>query len=165
MNPYVELDAKACDVALRETENFVQELHFPVNKFLLSGEPERMQEVVKVMQDRFGSRLNVFRSDPYYVEILPKFVDKGVAVDKLIKHLDVKKDKVICVGDSYNDLPMLRLAGFGVAMGNAQDEVKEAADYVTESNDENGVARVIEKFMTEKDDREDKENVDLDIKD
>ncbi len=149
LNSYVEVDAKACDVTLRESDRFVQELSFPVNKFLLSGEPERMKEVVKLMQEKFGSRLNVFRSDPYYVEILPKFVDKGVAVEKLIKRLDVKKDRTICVGDSYNDLSMLRLAGLGVAMGNAQSEVKEAADYVTGSNDEDGVAKVIEKFMTE----------------
>jgi len=150
VNSYVEVDARACDVTLRESDQFVQELTFPVNKFLLSGEPERMKAVVKVMQEKFGSRLNVFRSDPYYVEILPKFVDKGVAVDKLIKCLDVKKDRTICVGDSYNDLSMLRLAGLGVAMGNAQSEVKDAADYVTASNDEDGVAKVIEKFMTEK---------------
>ena len=149
VNSYVEVDARACDVTLRESDRFLQELTFPVNKFLLSGEPERMEEVVKLMQDKFGSRLNVFRSDPYYVEILPKFVDKGVAVEKLIKRLDVKKDRTICVGDSYNDLSMLRLAGLGVAMGNAQGEVKEAADYVTGSNDEDGVVKVIEKFMTE----------------
>ena len=84
------------------------------------------------------------------MELLPKFVDKGIAVDKLIKHLDVKKDKVICVGDSHNDLLMLRQAGLGVAMGNAQAEVKEAADFITGSNDEDGILKVIQKFMTEK---------------
>ena len=109
-----------------------------------------MKEVEQIMKEKFADRLNVFRSDPYYVEILPKFVDKGVAVDKLIKHLDVKKAKVICVGDSYNDLPMLRCAGLGVAMENAQSEVKESADYITSSNDEDGVAKLIEKFMAPK---------------
>ena len=67
-----------------------------------------------------------------------------------MKHLDVKKDKVICVGDSYNDLPMFRLAGLGVAMENAQTEIKEAADFITGSNDEDGIVKVIEKFMTPK---------------
>ena len=109
-----------------------------------------MKEVEKTMQGRFGSRLNVFRSDPHYVELLPKFVDKGIAVEKLMKHLDVKKDKVICVGDSYNDLPMFRQAGLGVAMENAQTEVKEAADFITGSNDEDGIVKVISKFMTPK---------------
>lgn len=155
VDQYIEADAKACEVTIRETEHFVQEINFPINKFLLTGEPEYMREVEKKMQDKFGDRLNVFRSDPYYVELLPKFVDKGVAVEKLIKHLDIKKDKVICIGDSYNDLPMLRRAGLGVAMGNAQKEVKEAADFITDSNDEDGIVKVIRKFMTEK--KEDKE--------
>lgn len=148
INVYIENDAKACNVTLRETNNFVREVNFAVNKYLLVGEPERMLEVEKQMKERFGSQLNIFRSDPYYVEVLPKFVDKGTAVEKLMKHLDVRKEKVICIGDSYNDLPMLRKAGLGVAMGNAQEEVKEAADLVTAGNDEDGVAEVIRKYMT-----------------
>ena len=53
----------------------------------------------------------------------------------------------MCVGDSNNDLPMLRYAGMGVAMGNASDRIKEQADYVTDSNDDDGIVKVIEKFM------------------
>ena len=145
---YIEADAKACDISIREADDFVKAVNFPINKFLLTGDPEYMKEVEQRMQEKFGGTLNVFRSDPYYVELLPKFVDKGVAVEKLMKHLDLKKDKVICVGDSYNDLPMLRSAGMGVAMGNAQEAVKEAADYITDSNDEDGIVKIIEKFMT-----------------
>ena len=150
INQFVEADAKACEVTIREVDDFIKAIDFPINKFLLTGEPEYMKEVEKIMQNKFGSQMSVFRSDPYYVELLPKFVDKGVAVEKLIRHLDIKKDKVICVGDSYNDLPMLRQAGLGVAMGNAQPEVKEAADYITDTNDADGVAKVVQKFMTEK---------------
>jgi hypothetical protein len=149
VDKYIQADAAACDISIREPRDFVKALDFPVNKFLLSGEPEHMKQVEQQMKDRFGDKLNVFRSDPYYVEILPKFVDKAVAVDKLMKHLEIKKDKVICVGDSFNDLSMLRYAGKGVAMGNAQKEVKEAADYITSSNDEDGIVEVIRKFMTE----------------
>lgn len=148
VDAYIEADAKACDITIREVNDLVRAINFPVNKLLLSGEPEKMKQVEKHLCEKFGDRLNVFRSDPYYVEILPKFVDKAVAVDKLMKFLDISKDKVICVGDSFNDLPMLRYAGKGVAMGNAQEEVKEAADYVTASNDEDGIVEVIRKFMT-----------------
>lgn len=148
VNDYIVADAKACDVTLRESERFLKELDFPVNKFLLSGNPERMEEVEKGLQEKFGGRLNVFRSDPYYVEVLPRYTDKGTAVSKLVQHLDIRKDKVICAGDSYNDLPMLRYAGLGVAMGNAQTQVKEAADYVTDTNDEDGIVKIIQKYMT-----------------
>jgi len=156
VNRYLEADARTCDVAVRETDHFVKDLTFPVNKFLLTGEPDYMREVEKTMQEKFGDRLSVFRSDPHYVELLPKFVDKGVAVEKLMKQLDVKKERVICVGDSYNDLPMLRRAGLGVAMGNAQKEVKEEADFITGSNDEDGIVMVIQKFMTEKEEKKEK---------
>lgn len=149
VNHYVEADAKACDVTIRQTDHFVKTIDFSFNKFFLAGEPEQMIEVEKIMKKKFGDRLNVFRSDPYYVELLPKYIDKGVAVEKLVKHLDIPRDRVICVGDSYNDLPMLRYAGMGVAMGNAQTEVKEQADYVTGANDEDGIVTIIRKFMTE----------------
>lgn len=152
---YVREDAAACQVSIRETDDFFRAIHGPVNKIFVSGEPERMKEVERVLQERFGSQLNVFRSDPYYVELLPKYIDKGVAVDKLAKHLDIAKNKVMCVGDSNNDLPMLRYAGMGVAMGNASKEIQEQADYVTGTNDEDGIVTLIEKFMTEKDEEAD----------
>ncbi len=158
VNEYIEADAKACEVSIREVGDFVKAVDFPFNKFLLSGDPEHMIEVEKHMEKRFGDRLNVFRSDPFYVELLPKYIDKGVAVEKLVKHLDLQKNKVICVGDSYNDMPMLRYAGLGVAMGNAQKEVKEMADYVTLSNDEDGIVDIIEKFMTPKPDEKEAED-------
>jgi len=150
LNEYIKADAMACDVTINEAHDFVKAVNFPFNKFLLSGTPAYMAEVEKIMDKEFGDRLNVFRSDPFYVELLPRYVDKGVAVEKLVKHLEIPREKVICIGDSYNDMPMLRFAGMGVAMGNAQQEVKEMADYVTLSNDEDGIVNVIDKFMTPK---------------
>lgn len=151
LNEYIKADAMACDVTINEAHDFVKAINFPFNKFLLSGAPAYMAEVEKMMDKEFGDRMNVFRSDPFYVELLPRYVDKGVAVEKLVKHLEIPREKVICIGDSYNDMPMLRFAGMGVAMGNAQKEVKEMADYVTASNDEDGIVNVIDKFMTPKD--------------
>ncbi len=155
LNEYIKIDAEACNVTINEVSDCVKAINFPFNKFLLSGKPEHMAEVEKIMAKEFGDRLNVFRSDPFYVELLPRYVDKGVAVEKLVKHLDIQREKVICIGDSYNDLPMLRFAGMGVAMGNAQQEVKEIADYVTASNDEDGIVNVIDKFMTPKPEEKD----------
>ena len=154
VDDYLRMDADASDITIRESKDFVKDITFPVNKLLLSGAPEKMKEVENSMKEKFGDRLKVFRSDACFVELLPKFVDKSVAVDKLMKYLDIRRDKVICAGDSHNDLPMLHYAGMGVAMGNAQTEVQEAADYVTASNDEDGIVRIIEKFMTEKKEEE-----------
>lgn len=147
VNKYVELDAVACDVTVREVNDFVKSVNFGFNKILLSGEPDNMKTVEKHMAEMFGDKVNVFRSDPHFVELLPKYVDKGVAAEKLMRYLDINREKVICIGDSMNDMPMLRYAGMGVAMGNAQEKIKQSADYVTLSNNEDGVANVIEKFM------------------
>ena len=147
VNKYVELDAVACDVTVREVNDFVKSVNFGFNKILLSGEPDNMKTVEKHMAEMFGDKVNVFRSDPHFVELFPKYVDKGVAAEKLMRYLDINREKVICIGDSMNDMPMLRYAGMGVAMGNAQEKIKQSADYVTLSNNEDGVANVIEKFM------------------
>ncbi len=149
-NEYLSQHASMSEVTLRETNDFVKEISFTVNKLVLSGEPEQMSIVEKAMAQRFSDRLIVLRTDPHFVELLPKYTDKGTAVEKLVKYLDIPRTKVICVGDSFNDMPMLKYAGLGVAMGNAQTELKEMADFVTDSNDDDGIVKVIDKFMTEK---------------
>ena len=69
---------------------------------------------------------------------------------KLLKHLELERSQMICCGDGFNDLSMIKYAGLGVAMANAKDTVKEAADYITTSCDEDGIAKVIYKFMLDK---------------
>lgn len=81
------------------------------------------------------------------VEIMNKGVAKGVAVKNLAESLGVKREEIICFGDNENDISMLEYAGLGIAMGNSENLVKERADYVTLTNDENGVAAALEKFV------------------
>ena len=82
-------------------------------------------------------------SKPYFLEFMNKEVDKGASLTRLANILGVKIEEVIAIGDSYNDLTMIKAAGLGVAMGNAVDAVKEIANLITTSNEENGVAKVI----------------------
>ena len=81
------------------------------------------------------------------MEFLDKSVNKGAGVSAVTKQLGLNREEVICVGDAGNDLDMIRYAGLGVAMGNAFEEIKAEADYITHTNEEDGVAYVIEKFM------------------
>lgn len=81
------------------------------------------------------------------IEIMSKGVNKGTAVENLAKYLNVKQDEVITFGDNYNDLAMIKYAGMGVAMGNAEDIVKENASYITCKNHENGVAKALEELL------------------
>ena len=78
---------------------------------------------------------------------MPQNIDKAYSLGKLLKHLGLDRSQMIACGDGFNDLSMIKYAGLGVAMANAKEEVKEAADYITLSNDEDGIAHVIDKFM------------------
>jgi hypothetical protein len=78
---------------------------------------------------------------------MPKNVDKAFSLAKLLEYMGLTRKQMICCGDGYNDVSMMRYAGLGVAMANAQLEVKKEADYITASNDEDGIAQVIEKFI------------------
>lgn len=90
--------------------------------------------------------LNVYPSKPTYLEIMPKQASKTSAINVLRKKFNVEQSEIIAVGDNYNDMDMIEYAGSGIAMGNAPEEVKRCADFVTLSNDEDGVAEVIKKF-------------------
>lgn len=82
-------------------------------------------------------------------EVMNKGVSKGNAVKILADYYGITSEQVICIGDSENDLSMIKFAGLGVAMSNGDDEVKKAAQYITDSNNFDGVAKIIEKFVLE----------------
>lgn len=116
-------------------------------KCLITGEAEKLAELEKIAAKEFEGELSVYRSEPYFLEILPLGIDKAHAIDILAAHLGISKNEVIACGDGFNDLSMIRHAGLGVAMSNAQPVVKESADYVTDSCDEDGLVPVIERFL------------------
>ncbi len=86
-------------------------------------------------------------SEPGYLEFIDARVSKAEGLKKAAEYLNVRREEVMALGDSYNDTDMLRWAGLGVAMANAEEEVKAAADHITASNEEDGVARAIETFV------------------
>ena len=126
-------------------ENLLEELKYPVPKFLLTDETRDLEQAEQNMKEQIKC-VNVFRSEPYYLELVPKDLDKGKALIKLCEYLKIDASKTLACGDGYNDIPLIKSAGIGVAMGNAQPPVKAAADFITLSNDEDGVAYAIEKF-------------------
>lgn len=93
------------------------------------------------------NRFTVLRPSSNTLEILSKGVTKGTGIQLIAEKLGIDKDEVICIGDSGNDIDMINFAGLGVAMGNATTQIKETADFVTLSNEEDGVAHVINKFI------------------
>ena len=147
MNEYSELEGKINGIPLIEKADFVEFVNYPVNKFLLTGEPEKILHAQDVMREQFGWDLNIFRSEPFFLEMMPQSIDKAYSLEKLLEHIGMTREQMICCGDGFNDKSMIHFAGLGVAMANAQPEVKEVADYITLSNDEDGIVKVIEEFM------------------
>lgn len=92
-------------------------------------------------------KYTVVKTTPFTLEILSRGCNKGTGVEIVAEKLGIKREETICIGDSGNDRHMIEYAGLGVAMGNAFPEIKEIADYVTLTNEEHGVAHVIEKFI------------------
>jgi Cof subfamily protein (haloacid dehalogenase superfamily) len=110
-------------------------------------DPARTPGALALFTDALGSDAYVTRSNPEFVEILNARVDKGAALRLVAGRLGVAMENVIAIGDSYNDLPLLRAAGFSVAMGSAPDELKALADAVVGDVEHDGVAEAIERFV------------------
>lgn len=116
-------------------------------KVMFIDEPEVLERAISKLPEWVKEKYSVLRSAPYFLEFLDPKVNKGFGVDAVVKTLGLEQKQVICVGDAGNDLAMIEYAQLGVAMENATAELKAAADYVTLSNNQDGVAHVIEKFM------------------
>lgn len=131
----------------RQVENFVRDVPRNLPKCLIVGEPEEIKALEPIARERFKGVADVFQSDPSFLEIVPAGINKGVALARLLERMDYDRSELIAVGDSYNDLEMIQFAGLGVAMGNAREAVKSCADYVTKSNNEDGIAHLLSKYV------------------
>lgn len=145
---YVEHEAFINKMPVVEYDDFKKQVEFPINKCLIVGPPAPLHQLELKLADMLSGRLSVYRSAEYFLECVPLGIEKSQSIAKLIATLGIRREEVVAVGDGYNDMGMIEYAGLGVAMANANDDVKAAADYVTSSNEEDGVAEVIEKFFT-----------------
>lgn len=150
VDEYMELEARINGIELKQVGSFKDVVKFPVNKCLMTGRPEKMAELETVLKEKYAGSLNIFRSEPFFLELMPKGIDKASVLKNFLPFLGITREEVICCGDGYNDKTMIEFAGLGVAMANARTEVLEVADYITASNDEDGVAEVIEKYILKK---------------
>src|SRR5690554_7418493 len=115
------------------------------NKVLCMGNPEEIQKISSRLVELL-KEVVCHHSKPAYLEIMNKSVSKSAAIGKIAGDYGIKREEIIAVGDNFNDFDMIRYAGLGIAMGNAPDELKEAADEITADNNSDGVSRVIEKY-------------------
>lgn len=146
-NPYTDVEA---DINLIETEILpVKDVpkDYTIVKVMFVDEAEKLDAAFEELPLWVLEKYTIVRSAEIFLEFLDNSVNKGTGVAAVAQELGLKREQVICVGDAGNDLDMIKYAGLGVAMENAFDYVKESADFITHSNENDGVAHVIQQYM------------------
>lgn len=147
-NEYIKNEALLNNLKIIREDEFSTAIDFaPCKCMLVSDKEEALIGLEQHWEKRLAGTLDAFRSEPYFLEVVPCGVNKANTLGALLEHLGVTREEVIAVGDGVCDVTMLQLAGMGVAMGHSQDSVKVCADYVTASNEEDGVALAVEKLI------------------
>lgn len=147
-NEYIKNEALLNNLKIIKEDEFSTAIDFaPCKCMLVSDKEEALIELEQHWEKRLAGTLDAFRSEPYFLEVVPCGVNKANTLGALLEHLEVTREEAIAVGDGVCDVTMLQLAGMGVAMGHSQDSVKVCADYVTASNEEDGVALAVEKLI------------------
>ncbi|GFP38137.1 5-amino-6-(5-phospho-D-ribitylamino)uracil phosphatase [Candidatus Hakubella thermalkaliphila] len=118
----------------------------PTKLTIINGEA-RLAEIKSALLERYGNELAIVISRPNFLEIADRLATKGQALSILAEMLDIPREQVAAVGDSYNDLDMILYAGFGVAVANAREEIKSVADIITAKNTDHGVAVFIRQYL------------------
>ncbi|NTX40282.1 Cof-type HAD-IIB family hydrolase [Myxococcus sp. CA033] len=149
-------DAEAFRVA-RERNNLgfdptvVQDLSAvldePIKIVGVSEDRARVERCEAELAGRLGTEASAMRSTPYYLDVTHPEANKGMVVREAARILQLPLDQIAAIGDMPNDLPMLKAAGLGIAMGNASDDVRRSARHVTRTNDEEGFAHAVETFI------------------
>ncbi len=129
-------------------EPLAQFLEQPPTKLLIvERDKEKRERNLQRLKQKFGEQVHVTSSKTYFIEIMKQAVSKGEALRELAADWGVEREQIIAIGDSYNDLEMMEYAGLGAAVENAEQPIRKQADYITASNQDEGVAEVINKFI------------------
>ena len=147
-NEYIRNEAQLNDLNIIVEDEFSTAIDFAPCKCVLVGDDEKaLISLEEHWKKRLDGTLDAFRSEPYFLEVVPYGVNKANTLGVLLEQLGVTREEIIAIGDGVCDVTMLQLAGMGIAMGHSQDSVKVCADYVTTSNEEDGVAQAVEKLI------------------
>ena len=144
----IKYESRGGNYKLCEIDDLAAFVDYPLNKILTAGEPEYLQEHYIEMMEPFKDKLNCMFTGPFYFEFTAKDIDKAKALDTVLKPLDITADEVIAFGDGHNDISIIKYAGIGVAMENAVADLKEAADEITLSNEQDGIAESLLKHIS-----------------
>jgi Cof subfamily protein (haloacid dehalogenase superfamily) len=150
-NLHVREEAERNNMRIAEAKDFASQITFSPCKCMLVGDDEEaLAALEKKLSKRLSGSLDVFRSEPYFLEVVPPQINKADTLGVLMEKLSVEPEAVVAIGNGVCDIGMIQMAGLGIAMGNADERVKRCADYTTASNEEDGVARAVEEHIIAK---------------
>jgi Cof subfamily protein (haloacid dehalogenase superfamily) len=147
LNERVEKYTKITAVQPILMEDSNETIKTGVTKILWYDDVEKIGKYIEQIKDLLGDKINYHTSQPYFLEFNDKNASKALAMEKMGEHYGIKQSEMIAIGDGFNDLSMIEYAGLGVAMENAPEAIKSKADYITLSNNEDGIANVINEFI------------------
>ena len=131
-----------------DIETTIKDIKVPPAKVVVYGQPDKLKDFRHDLERKYGKCISMTTALTNCVDVLNEGVSKAKGIAHLAENLGIKREEIITVGDNFNDIEMLQYAGLGVAMGNAANEVKEKADYVTASNEDDGLACFLEKLIS-----------------
>ena len=132
---------------LHPVGNLIEWISEPPTKLVVIDDPDVLDDLEQRMLAHFDGRLYISKSLPYFLEFASPEVTKATGLEFLSEHLGFTRDRTVAFGDGENDIQLVDWAGYGVAVDNAHDHVKEVADFVCPSVDDEGVAQVIEAYL------------------
>ena len=145
--PHVEREASAVEFRPKVVQNLDEHLDEAIKIVGISDDRDKMERCESDAQDAFGERASATRSQPYYLDITHEDANKGAVLSYLSRNLGIPASEIATIGDQPNDVLMFDPSGFSIAMGNASDQVKSRADATTDSYNDEGFAKAIERFI------------------
>lgn len=121
----------------------------PIKVLAISDNEPLLLSLEAFLKQRYGKDLHITRSKGHYLEVMHKLANKAEALRLVAAFYNIPREQVLAIGDSYNDLDMITWAGTGIAVGNAHPGIKAVAQYITASNEEDGVAEALERYVLE----------------
>lgn len=146
-NKYLDIESRINKIPVKKVPSMIQFVDYNPTKCLVLGDGDYLASIENDFKQSMGDLANVYRSEPYFIEVVPTGIDKAKSIEKLINIINIEHSKTMAFGDGFNDISMIKYVSCGVAMANGCNEIKSVADYVTSSNDDDGIADFLEKYV------------------
>ena len=147
LNQYTNEEVTLTGMNWKQINNFAE---LPINKSIkcmILGEPQKLIDTQKILHQKYRDKFVINISKPIFLEFTQKDINKGESLKRLCDILGISTEEMVCVGDSFNDMSMLEVAGLPVAVENAREEIKAISKFITTSNDNNALKTLILKYF------------------